>query len=140
MTTSRPKQRKMPTWKRIVDYHGYGRPHCVKCRRSAEQWSDLIRAHVIDRWADGLDAPQNIRPLCDMCHRHQPVFKNGDEQVALEWFNTPGDAVVEMIELAMEHHYGSNWLRKMCDEYQKTEAQVRAGILEVAHERRVGRL
>jgi len=39
---------------------------------------------MIDRADNGLDAVQNIAPLCTFCHRYQPRFR--DPLAALDWF------------------------------------------------------
>jgi hypothetical protein len=86
--------RRVPSLAKVADHHGLdARPSCVRCGyeppvdswREASGW--LQRAHVIDRFAGGLDNAANLRPLCRMCHRMQPIFVPGDEDVALEWFS-----------------------------------------------------
>ena len=62
---------------------------CFLCGAVAECWNDLERAHLIDRWAGGLDGAQNLVLLCGFCHRIQPIFEPGDEARALEWVFTP---------------------------------------------------
>ena len=76
--------------------HGLERPHCfgcsylVPCDLSAplkERWNGsspyLVRAHLADRCLGGLDAPQNIVPLCGPCHHYMPSFEYPD--AAIEW-------------------------------------------------------
>jgi hypothetical protein len=29
-----------------------------------------------------------LLPLCCTCHRRQPIFRNGDEAQAIEWFTS----------------------------------------------------
>ena len=91
-TVTRPSRR-MPPMLKIANHHGLGeRPHCVGCGYlpPCETWieaaSYLERAHIIDRWAGGLDGPQNLAPLCGPCHRGQPIFEPGDEEMAIHWF------------------------------------------------------
>lgn len=93
--------RRMPALKALAAYHGMGSdPHCFVCGYgrggdwvSAGSWLD--RAHVIDRFLGGLDGPQNLRPLCRLCHNIQPVFEPGQEAEALTWFGEgfPDEAV-----------------------------------------------
>lgn len=45
--------------------------------------SFLDRAHLVDRRHDGLDGPQNLVPLCRLCHRLMPPFTDG--HAALAW-------------------------------------------------------
>ena len=87
----RPK-RKMPSLKRIAEVNNLGMDaRCVRCGYTQGgawpytcNWLD--RAHVIDRVFDGLDTEANLRPLCHLCHRSQPIFEPGDEHTALDWF------------------------------------------------------
>lgn len=90
---NRPR-RKSFSLKRIAEYWGVRdiRPFCFRCDRTfinAAKWEQangyLERAHIIDRVFDGLDSPSNIVPLCGSCHGGQPVFKAGDEWLALIW-------------------------------------------------------
>lgn len=84
----------MPALKRIAEFWALpdDPPYCVRCGWSVPviRWNDasgwLIRAHIIDRCFDGLDLPCNLAPLCDGCHSHQPIFKPGEEPIALIWF------------------------------------------------------
>ncbi len=114
MITDRPRPlkprppRKMPTMWAIVRYWtGRGpfgftedelaAPFCFGCgieitgvpgRTPATRWESasgrLERAHLVDRFLGGLDGPQNIVPLCVMCHRVMPVFdvEHGDDALA----------------------------------------------------------
>lgn len=54
---------------------------CIRCVRLAR----CERAHVIDRSLDGLDAVQNLVPLCARCHKVMPSFAPGEESLALAW-------------------------------------------------------
>lgn len=100
--------RKMPTMWAIVRYwtgrgpFGFSEeelaaPFCFGCgleitgtsgRTPAARWESaagrLERAHLVDRFLGGLDGPQNIVPLCVMCHRVMPVFdvEHGDDALA----------------------------------------------------------
>lgn len=96
--TGRPKRR-MPSLAKIAAFHDMGpTPHCYRCGTRAPEnpwgsrWTGwraaswfLDRAHMIDRWADGLDNCANLYPLCPACHGSQPVFKVGDEDAARAW-------------------------------------------------------
>lgn len=91
----RPK-RHMPSLRRIADFWELPEPPaCVACGwptpagawREANRW--LIRAHIIDRVMDGLDKVWNFAPICNPCHRKQPIFYPGDERTALSWFDLP---------------------------------------------------
>ena len=94
--TTRPK-RTMPSWRTIANHRGLldARPACSHCgwASSDKTWATiggrLERAHIIDRWAGGLDSPANLAPLCPPCHRSQPIFSPGDELLASEWFGLP---------------------------------------------------
>lgn len=115
-TTARP-DREMPSLKAIATHHGIvEKPaRCWKCGWFGifPGWtgtSGLERAHVIDRALDGLDIEPNLRPLCASCHKFQPSFEPGDEELALRWFDLhePGpmtwvnevvDAIAELADL-----------------------------------------
>jgi 5-methylcytosine-specific restriction endonuclease McrA len=98
--------RRMPSLKQVAEHLGIADmpPHCWKCGDLADatSWSErcsgLERAHVIDRVYGGLDNAANLRPLCATCHRYQPIFKNGDEEVALAWFNDHRSAVAGEVD------------------------------------------
>ena len=45
----------------------------------AEHW--LQRAHIVARVYHGLDGPQNLALLCELCHRYQPD-NSGKESIA----------------------------------------------------------
>lgn len=90
--TTRPPRR-MPSLLAIARFHDLGcKPVCVKCGRfpPVDRWQDasphLERAHIVDRWAGGLDHPANLAPLCGGCHRYQPIFLPQDHLAALLWF------------------------------------------------------
>jgi 5-methylcytosine-specific restriction endonuclease McrA len=84
--------RRMPTLRAIARHWDLGdHPACFRCgdEPPVEGWGNahgwLERAHLIDRWAGGLDLVTNIVPLCPRCHRRQPIFEPGDEDAALTW-------------------------------------------------------
>lgn len=79
--TERPPRR-MPSMKAIIRHHGLPGRYCVRCSDDGY----LERAHIIDRVFGGLDNAANLAPLCDYCHRTQPIFKPGQEGEALRWF------------------------------------------------------
>lgn len=89
--------RRMPSLATLCRFHGL-EVACIKCGRP----DDIERAHVIDRCFGGLDGPQNLRPLCSTCHRYQPVFDNGDEAAALEWFDTGGSPLWAVARVALK--------------------------------------
>jgi hypothetical protein len=91
---ARPR-RHMPSLRKIVDhwretgtFDVEDHPHCFACREQApaDNWTDargwLERAHLIDRYLGGLDGPQNLVPLCGVCHGWQPIFEPGAEAIA----------------------------------------------------------
>jgi hypothetical protein len=79
-------------------------PHCFACQRSFDydeavshraKWNALNRylerAHLFDRWRGGLDGPQNVVPLCRVCHRLMPeFFHEGDHVEAILWVQQGG--------------------------------------------------
>jgi len=90
--------RRMPSLKKIADHHCLPmQPFCVGCglHTPVSEWRNaspyLDRAHIIDRCYGGLDAAQNLAPLCQACHKVQPIFEPGDEDEAMEWFALPWD-------------------------------------------------
>jgi hypothetical protein len=73
-------------------------PECFRCaivvaldetKTQREIWREashyLQRAHLADRYWDGLDGPQNLIPLCVQCHRYMPSFDNGDDAIRWAW-------------------------------------------------------
>ena|ERR1017187_845765 len=102
MLASYPRpDRKLPSLWTIAEYWS-GRdvfdltlpwPHCFSCFREApcreedsprDRWNGasryLDRAHLVDRAFNGLDGPQNMVPLCRLCHRRMmPMFRGYDE-------------------------------------------------------------
>lgn len=71
-------------------------PHCFRCGFVARckqdtsprcRWNSaaLVRAHLYDRWAGGLDGPQNIVPLCSRCHGIMPMFLARAELHPIDW-------------------------------------------------------
>ena len=87
--------RKMPSAWSVVDRWMHGYPRCFRCGWEGDRPSDIERAHVIDRVKGGLDTLDNLRPLCHECHRLQPSFGPGDEEMALTWFRPGVPAVLE---------------------------------------------
>jgi hypothetical protein len=74
------------------------RPHCFACglhggypedeKDNAVRWNcanRLQRGHIVNRARHGLDAVQNLVPMCRKCNRHMPVFGVEDEDAALAW-------------------------------------------------------
>lgn len=102
----RPK-RSMPSLWKIAEYWlarsvfevDPVQPHCFACRTevpyagdtSKKRWNSacrwLQRAHLVARVFDGLDGPQNIAALCDLCHRFQP---DDDGARAIAWIQRGG--------------------------------------------------
>ena len=74
--------RSMPTVRRIADYWGKPSDHCWRCNLASDY---LERAHLIDRWAGGLDSVANLALLCVTCHRLMPCFTPGDEDAAVAY-------------------------------------------------------
>lgn len=95
------RQRSMPSMEMILDYWldaapkifpeirgagtGWGEPFCFRCGwlapiaagqtrpwREAKGW--LQRAHLRDHVSGGPDKPENLVPLCDLCHHAMPPF------------------------------------------------------------------
>lgn len=83
-------------------YIGLGEPFCCGCgflapivddyqnhpdHTVAQLWSMagryIDRAHLADRFYNGLDDVQNLVPLCWRCHRVMPSFQTGEP--ALRW-------------------------------------------------------
>jgi len=58
-------------------------PACFACWDTADEWGHLERAHLVDRWAGGLDGPQNLAMLCNPCHRVMPIFLPGQDADAI---------------------------------------------------------
>jgi hypothetical protein len=56
------------------------------------RWDQAVleRAHLITRVFDGLDGPQNLAPLCSLCHRVMPDFEPGEEESALDYVRNGG--------------------------------------------------
>lgn len=90
----RPGRSGMPDGHSIAEYWlGQGRfgpivldhPACFTCARPAERWSQLERAHLVDRACGGLDHQANLVLLCWPCHRCMPSFDASDGASALAW-------------------------------------------------------
>lgn len=93
----RPGRSRMPSGQAVADYWreqgrfgGYGLafPACFTCRRPADDWSQLERAHLVDRAVGGLDHVANLVMLCWACHRCMPTFEAGEGEAALCWVHT----------------------------------------------------
>jgi len=74
---------------------GCGTEMPYKKRAPAQQrWNEaagrLERAHLVDRWCGGLDGPQNVIPLCSLCHRLMPTFGIDQGDAALAWVTEGG--------------------------------------------------
>lgn len=84
----------------ISHFIGWGEPFCFRCGwlvpeppeapdgmkvwRSATGW--LERAHLHERFSGGFDAPENLVPLCNLCHRQMPqLIRHRDD--AITWIN-----------------------------------------------------
>lgn len=50
----------------------------------------LERAHLVDRFLGGLDGPQNVIPLCVLCHKLMPMFDIEQGDAALAWVTGGG--------------------------------------------------
>lgn len=60
-------------------------PQCFRCGIYVSEWRVLQRAHLVDRWAGGLDHEANLVMLCALCHRVMPVFLPGEDERARRW-------------------------------------------------------
>ncbi|UVF60312.1 HNH endonuclease [Gordonia phage Murp] len=60
-------------------------PHCFRCRRRVHDWTDLERAHLVDRARGGTDFECNLAMLCSRCHRIMPSFGGDDAIGAMNW-------------------------------------------------------
>jgi hypothetical protein len=98
------------------------RPHCFACGlhggyRADEpgleyRWNGarrLERGHIVNRARDGLDAVQNLVPLCRMCNRVMPVFDAGHDEEAASWIFAGG--VMGEYEKRLEEK-GLNWAER----------------------------
>lgn len=107
--------RNMPSLTRIVKYWstdrnaavfpnleshgiGWGEPFCFRCgwlaplpeQPKTKVWIHatgwLDRAHLVDHFLGGVDGPENLVPLCTICHRRMPeLFHERDKAIA--WIN-----------------------------------------------------
>lgn len=73
---------------------GWGEPFCFRCRWLAPCEDDgnwlhargwLERAHLQDRCVGGPNTPENLVPLCPLCHHDMPPFDTREE--AIKWIN-----------------------------------------------------
>lgn len=78
------RPRRLPRMKAILAWWDLPSGCCIRCGAFAYTY----RAHIIDRCAGGLDAVQNLVPLCEPCHLSQPAFRSGEEEAAFRWLNT----------------------------------------------------
>lgn len=112
----RRPRREPPLWK-IADFWlsrgtfemRAAEPWCFACRITAtpdcaleldrqptlkQRWEFAARflqkAHLVDRCDGGLDAAQNIVPLCHWCHRDMPEFRAGTGPWAISWVQGGG--------------------------------------------------
>ncbi len=65
-------------------------PGCFACGLPVDEWGRLERGHLVDRWAGGLDGPQNLVMLCSPCNRVMPGFLPGQEAEAVAWVQNGG--------------------------------------------------
>lgn len=103
--------RRMPPARRVAEHwHRLGAPFaididepaCFGCGLTVARWSDLERAHMIDRFLGGLDHEANLAMLCALCHRLMPMFDVGDEAAALHYVQNSGSAMHAIIASADE--------------------------------------
>ena len=89
--TSRPHRKYLDHQQVATYWHSRGMtrdglwPACMGCGHGEADWSDLERAHLVDRCRGGLDDLPNIALLCDRCHALMPSFGPGDEAAALAY-------------------------------------------------------
>jgi len=110
------RDRRMPTlWQIAHHWHVDGpfemhirQPSCFACRNVGseqvarkmttlfpkDRWAlgscFLERAHLVNHAWGGLDAVQNIVPLCLRCHRKMPSFRCGTGRWAVAWVQGGG--------------------------------------------------
>lgn len=74
-------------------------PHCFACHRTVpgidmslspeRRWSAaasiLERGHLVNRVRNGLDGPQNLVPLCNLCNKTMPIFSGPLPPGPIEW-------------------------------------------------------
>lgn len=60
-------------------------PRCFGCFRRVAAWSELERAHLVDRFLGGLDLESNLAMICHSCHRVMPMFEIDEGQEAINW-------------------------------------------------------
>lgn len=73
-------------------------PECFGCGHATLKWSDLDRAHLIDRVCDGLDHAANLAMLCGICHRLMPSFESGQIEEALDYAANSALRITEYLE------------------------------------------
>lgn len=77
---------------------------------AASSW--LERAHLVDRCDGGLDAEQNIVPLCSWCHRKRmPCFRGGTGRWAIAWVRGGGrwDRLPHYLQGPTREYTGGGW-------------------------------
>lgn len=85
MSALSDRPRREPPMAAIAEFHGIDPHRCYRCGELAR----TERAHVIDRVFGGLDAVQNLVPLCARCHHEQPPRLAGEERAAWLWLAHP---------------------------------------------------
>ncbi len=127
-------RRKAPSLQVIAEYWAgqdafdvdLDEPHCFGCGttlgtdstalqdrwNAASAWLD--RAHLVDRARQGLDAPQNIVPLCRACHRVMPSFGPGEAADAITWVQAGGvmPLIAEVMARTTRRKPGRNLARR----------------------------
>lgn len=139
---SRPGRRSIRPWviaeqwrERLTSSRmiGLGEPYCFRCWWMVPRvllrgedvpslWnaagSLLDKCHLIDRAEGGLDVPANMVMMCRVCHRAQPAFFPGEEDLAIDWvfggtYRRPFEfqLVTESFPLTSGEEYRLVWVR-----------------------------
>ena len=78
---------------------GMGEPHCFRCAwfppcddpHAHTTWAKhsafLDRCHLVDFARGGSNEPDNLVPLCHICHRDMPEYADGQRDMAIAWVN-----------------------------------------------------
>lgn len=85
--------RRMPPAHRVANYWAgqdpftvdSDNPACFRCHLRVDEWSNLQRAHLVDRFRGGLDHAANLAMLCYVCHAIMPLFDAHESAHALAW-------------------------------------------------------
>lgn len=108
MTVTERPERRMPSLWAIASYWTGGRdwfcipleyPQCFACQQTIpgidqglslkDRWNSasgmLHRGHLVNRARDGLDGPQNLVPLCELCNMTMPIFSTPLPPGPVEW-------------------------------------------------------